>query len=447
MGTAPVWPMRHGFTAGDLPGCTVWLRPDLGATTTAGIQRWIDLSGQGNHAYQDTAADSPVLSGTALSTTRATGTHMTRAAIAALDSGYTIGVAFKFRALTTGVVQSVLYNGVAGTNGMGLGVSNPTPHKRWTWHHGGATASWGNATLDPETWVARHDGAGASADFCLDGAHQAPQGLANNVAPTTTFGIGASGAGSFVSDADVYGIIAYSDRKSDAVTLSISAYLTALRDGTALPTWRPTDETNLVLWLERADRYAGSHVEQLDDQSGNGYHVATAAFAQRPVLIPYGSGGRPYIHFDGTDDRLTNAGLALAQPAHAFVVAMPSESAAAGSYLIDGDGLNDRAIYTTATPGLGADAGTLLDAACVLDVWHYADVIYNGATSRVVIDSGAPVLGNAGAGAASALTLGAAGDLSAFGDCRIAELAIYSQVQGTRSIAAMNAYLASHYEI
>jgi len=50
-----------------LSDCASWYRADLGTTTTAGIARWLDLSGSLNHMGQDTALDKPTLSGQALS--------------------------------------------------------------------------------------------------------------------------------------------------------------------------------------------------------------------------------------------------------------------------------------------------------------------------------------------------------------------------------------------
>ena len=445
MGTAPVWPMRHALRPDELPGCVLWLRSDLGTTTTAGVQRWIDLSGQGNHVSQDTINDCPALSGTALAFTRADGDHLTRASVAAINDGYTIGVSFKLQSIAA-AVQFLVYNGNTAANGVGIGIVNTGA--RWIQHGGGGTfTTWGNGTTNPETWVARHDGAGGSSDFCLNGAHQVAQALANNIPPTTTLGVGASGAGSFATDSSIYGVIAYSDRKSNAVTLSINAYLTALRNGTALPVWRPTDETNLVLWLERADRHAGSHVEQWDDQA-NAYDVTEGTAAQRPVLIPYGPGERAYLHFDGIDDRLRNLAVSMSQPTQAFIVAVPSESASADSYLLDGQVANIRAMHTTATPAVAIRAGAVMEIpVALLNSWHYIEGRFRGAASRIVVDSGTPVTGNTGPGIAQPLTIGARGNLSQFGDCRIAELIMYSQVQSNRSTAALNSYFASRYEI
>lgn len=446
-GVAPTFYGGKPFTPADLPGDVVWLRPDLDITTTADVARWLDLSGSVDHVAQDTAANKPVrysTVGNALEFDGAT-EHLQGAAIASLGGAHTIGIAMQPLSDHAGGAAAayIMQSGVAGATGWLAYIDNNTPMRlrSVTYSPGAATVTWGTITQAPQTMVFRHDGAGGNADLCWDGAHQATQAQAQCLNPATATTIAANNVGTAPMDERVWAIIAYSTRLSDAETIQLSTYLTDLRNGITPTVALPGTP---VLRLERPDRYSGSHVSQLDDQLG-AFDVAEAVPANRPVLIPYGPGTRPYLHFDAVNDRLVNAAFADTQATHVFVVAMPSETGVGGSYLLDGTGLDLRALRTSATPGLVLDAGAPLEGASTTDLWHYYNALYNGAASSIAIDAGTPTVGAGGAGAGTGITLGAAGDLSAFGDCRIAEVVICSTQQSASHIAALNSYFAQRY--
>ena len=189
------------------PGCPEWYKSTMGVTVTPDIARWLDLSGQFNHMPQDTAADKPSAGAGLLVFDKSNTEFLARSVIAGIDNGYTIGLALRYRTLPTG--REVVCNNGTTANGLVIGSDNAS--QRSHWHGGVGTVTWGSITTNPETWVARHDGAGGSADFCLNGAHQTPQALGNNITPTTKFTLGAESASCSMSDLDIHAIIAYSD--------------------------------------------------------------------------------------------------------------------------------------------------------------------------------------------------------------------------------------------
>lgn len=73
--------------------------------------------------------------------------------------------------------------------------------------------------------------------------------------------------------------------------------------------WQPSDISNLALWLDADDAATitldgSSNVEQWNDKSGNGYHVAQMDSACRPQLITDGLNSKDLLRFDGSDDFL-----------------------------------------------------------------------------------------------------------------------------------------------
>jgi len=430
---APTFYGGKPFLPPDLRGDVLWLRADLEPTTTADVARWLDLSGNVDHVGQDVAGTKPALTGKRLVFTAAGSTTLGGPVVAGIDNGYTVGVALRYRAIVGNL--AAIENG-AGADGVRIGSFT----NRIQLHAGVNQAFWGASTTAPETWVFRHTGASALADFALNGAHQVQQALANNVAPTGAFTIGGRAASNY-SDVDVYAVIAYATRLNDADTLQLSQYLTDLRNGITPTVAVPGVP---IAHFERPDRYAGPHLSFLADQCG-AFDVSEAVPANRPVLIPYGPNTRPYLHFDAVNDRLQNVAFTDTQTTHVFVVAMPSETGVAGSYLLDGTIANIRALYTSATPALVMRAGAVMESPGTTDHWHYYEARFRGFQSRIITDSGTPVTGNAGPGVATALTLGAAGNLGAFGDCRIAEVVICSDQQSLRNISALNTYFAQRY--
>jgi hypothetical protein len=153
----------------------------------------------------------------------------------------------------------------------------------------------------------------------------------------------------------------------------------------------------------------GAAVARIDDKSGRGNHAGQPTAAARPVLRQ-DAGGRYYLEFDGTDDRLVTAGFALAQPWER-VSAIRQVSWASGRRIFtSGNGALAGLLYQNpASPQLclfdgfaaGANGGAAVGAAAVVTERH------NGAASQLAVNGGAAVAGNAGGTAASGISIGA----------------------------------------
>ncbi len=428
-------------------GCVEWYKTTMGVTVTAGIARWLDLSGEFNHMGQDTAANKPALSGTGLVFTKATNDNLRLGTAIGVDDGYTFGAALQYTTATPAASPTTVFvEGNAANEGVAFGHRTAS---REQIHPGVTNLAWGALTANPETWVFRHDGVGASADFALNGAHQTPQGLGNNLAPSATTVLAARAVGTNGAPVTIWGVIAYSDRKSDAIVANMSAYLTALRNGTTLPAWRPTDETNLVLWLERPDLWAGSHVSAWANQgtAGATRDLLQANAAKRLVLIPgAGPNGGPALHADGVDDFLKGT-WTQAQPTHLFMVGLATQSGVGNATNIDGAAFNSRRIFSPNGSNLAAYAGAqLTDTGGALSTqWRRIEALYNGASGKFIVDDRTPITGNIGATASDGLTIPSD---TVTADSLITELFAYNRNDLSAAAQAnAHAYLTKEYGV
>jgi hypothetical protein len=307
-----------GFLPPSLTGCALWLRADLGVTTTAGVARWLDQSASLAHVSQDTAADKPARGGAGAAQGLdfdGVSELMVGPTLAGLGGAHTIGIALQALSDNSGAASAwyLFCAGSPNANGVVFGITNHSPARRRTTTCDGTAqlADWGSATTSPETWVERHDGAGGNADFCLNGSHQAPQLTAQAVAPSASTAIGARAGTILPANVRIWAVIAYDVRLSDADTLQLSQYLTDLRNGITPTVALPGAP---VLHLERPDLWAGESVSAWANQGSLASNFAQAVAASQPALIPGHSGlaSMPGIHADAVADRLDWSGAANA---------------------------------------------------------------------------------------------------------------------------------------
>lgn len=185
-------------------------------------------------------------------------------------------------------------------------------------------------------------------------------------------------------------------------------------DGAAGAWYDPADLASLSLNSDGTGAaVTGSPVGRMQDKSGRGNHAVQAVAALCPILRQ-DSGGRHYLEFDGTDDWI--------EAAFAPAIAHPIDRICAIRQLSWTDG--DRIIGSSAIEGVpalyqrtAADQVRLFSGAlgpitsglatgvnCVITERHH------GANSRIALNNGAYVPGDAGTGSAPSIRLAAAQD-------------------------------------
>lgn len=197
---------------------------------------------------------------------------------------------------------------------------------------------------------------------------------------------------------------------------------------------------------------ADQPVGRIEDKSGNGNHLTQAAAAQRPMLRS--GGGLWWLEFDGVDDVLA-ATFTLAQPL-TQITAAQQVTWTSGHRLWSGTGSTLCALVQTAgTPNIRMLSGANgpLSGDMSVAVNHVVTEIFDnpdGATAtKLAIDNGSYVTGDAGASDCLGATIGAAtsggalpGNILWFGAAWIGRLLSEAEIAQARSYFGAKAGLS-----
>ncbi|MBI1179114.1 MAG: hypothetical protein GC201_01050 [Alphaproteobacteria bacterium] len=143
----------------------------------------------------------------------------------------------------------------------------------------------------------------------------------------------------------------------------------------------------------------GDPVGKMLDKSGNGRHLTAAADAARPTF--HTSGGLSWIEGDGSNDRLSSASFALAQPMER-ISAVRSVTWSNLDRLFGGLG-NYASLYqngTAPTLGMTSGAPVLSFTGPAVGADGIVSERYNGASSRAALNAGAWTTADVGNNAA-----------------------------------------------
>lgn len=137
---------------------------------------------------------------------------------------------------------------------------------------------------------------------------------------------------------------------------------------------------------------------------------------------------RTCVYFDGVDDYSKLFTFTLAQPETVHLVGQ-GVSWTNADRIYDGNAANTGGlVQNNVTPGIAIHAGTLVAGpnTWLIAVAAVVSAIFNSASSSSRVNRGAASTGDANTGSLSGLTLGAAGNSSAFGNFVTSELIVYS---------------------
>lgn len=185
-----------------------------------------------------------------------------------------------------------------------------------------------------------------------------------------------------------------------------------------------------TLWKDAAGTSAvtadGDGVARIDDKSGNGLHLVQATAANRP-LYKVDSNGDPYLLFDGISDFLSvTFGGAVTQPLERI-------SAIRQVSWTSNDRIFDNVTSTLAaslaqpssggggvTPEISINSGAIVKTnGLAVGTSGVVTERHQGASSRIAVNNGAYVTGNAGTTVPTGLSIGARGDGAAPANVRV----------------------------
>ncbi len=205
--------------------------------------------------------------------------------------------------------------------------------------------------------------------------------------------------------------------------------------------------TGNELWVRanEGQTVTGAGVSTWADQSGNGRDLLQTVDTNRPALQADGS-----VLFDGVDNYLVRAVLAIAQP---FTVYLCGYQVT----WLDGSGVFDKASGANFTAIYNNGGSPNIRQFCTIDGdlnpgWALGanavvTATFNGASSLLGVNAAAEVNGNPGATGLTGITLGARGDLGSFANVRVYELLVRSVADSAVTKALIQRYLMAKYGI
>ncbi len=211
----------------------------------------------------------------------------------------------------------------------------------------------------------------------------------------------------------------------------------------------PTDIANLVAWY-RADlgvTKSSDLVSQWDDQSGNSRNVTEAT--NKPLWVDSLVNGYPAIRFDGTNDKLQEAGGTVSQPIHFFMVANQVSWSINDSFFAGTGGSSTSLIQNATTPKIRLTQGTSADelSGMTLGTFFLVHGIANGASTALSLNDGSSVGGTISSGGfVTGLGLGSEGG-GQFSNVEIAEFMYYSAAITGANLIRIKNYLNNRYSL
>lgn len=182
----------------------------------------------------------------------------------------------------------------------------------------------------------------------------------------------------------------------------------------------------------------GDYIYTWLDKSGNSNNVLQSTGANQPT---WNSSG--YLIFDGTNDYLESAALAISQPITIFIVA--SSSGNSQTFFDGNDGTNSVKISKGAT-NFNLNAGTSLDGDANSTSKVLITCVVNGGSSSIQINNATAITGAAGAQVLDAIRLGADNALANYLSGNVYEVFVTGTLTASQ-ITNEQTYLNTKYSI
>lgn len=148
----------------------------------------------------------------------------------------------------------------------------------------------------------------------------------------------------------------------------------------------------------------GALVSKVDDKSGSLNHFLQAGADNiKPTWDAEG------LLCDGVRQFIKTAPFAYSNPQEFVFLVFKQVTWTLGDYIMDGDADNSMLLrQRTATPGFAPYAGNYLTVSndLAVNTWGIVRILYNEASSKLIVDNNAPITGDVGVGDAGGITLG-----------------------------------------
>lgn len=187
-------------------------------------------------------------------------------------------------------------------------------------------------------------------------------------------------------------------------------------------------------------------VPTASDRSGNVHDATQATGANRPSFATGVINSLPAYRFDGVNDMLQTAAIALAQPLNLFMVGKSAVDGVSQYFCDDAANGNSLAVFKPVGNTLNLWAGIGLTGPALDTTFHIIHGLFNSGTSVARLDGGSGTAGNVGTNIPSGITIGAYQAGLAFLNGDIAEYLLYGALS-TSDVNAVGNYLAAKYAL
>ena len=224
--------------------------------------------------------------------------------------------------------------------------------------------------------------------------------------------------------------------------VSMSAGEVAIRAGNTVAWYDYTETSTLT--------YDGSNrISKWADKLGSGNDLTQTTDTRKPTItvngVKFSGGASPNNQF-----MLTAAIASLDQPTMIYIV-MKHITWTNGDSIIDGLSTNTgRLMQYTSTPNIAAYAGgsVVLDGNLTLDTFAVIRVLFNGASSKLIVNANTPTTGNFGTNNMLGIIMGAY-DTNGGGaiDAEVKEAVFRNVADNSTDEANIYAYLKAKYSL
>lgn len=204
------------------------------------------------------------------------------------------------------------------------------------------------------------------------------------------------------------------------------------------------NDGNTMAWFDMAEAYmtkdGGDNVAQWDDRSGNDNHLIQAA--AKPIWSSTG------VTFDGVNDFMQCVAFTLNQPSFVYII-FKQITWTRTEWIFTGENLTGLVQYDTPSPALAAYASSYSsdEENLALDTFGIARVLFNGASSKLIINEETPVTGDFGATDMGGFTLGARATGIAPSNCQVKEVIVRRISDTAPNEAIIYNYLKNKYNL
>ena len=184
-------------------------------------------------------------------------------------------------------------------------------------------------------------------------------------------------------------------------------------------------------------------VSQWDDISGEDNHLLQAVGADQPLWQSTG------VLFDGIDHFMKCSAFTFEQPEQIYIV-LKQITWASNKFLHDGNTLNSGILrQLTSTPNLGAYAGSVssLNGNLAVGSFGIVRLLFNGASSELIVNVTTPITGDFGSGDMSGFTLAGTGTGDAGANIEVKEVILRNIADTAPNEQIIYDYLSNKYGI